>query len=184
MTDDQSRPGSDKAAGPTGATPADQAAAMFSAMQSALDAGLKAIADVGATAASPRDRAAGDGPSIAPELAPVVGRAMLAAAGSSLRYWRDLTALYDRRQAGLLQAVGLSVGQQGLTGQECRVAADELRAFLREAGEVATLEAQKLRLELAALDTAVADIVAQGVNGGVNGGVTDAAPTRRWRAKP
>jgi hypothetical protein len=151
---------------------------MFGALQTALSAGLSAIDGVGAAigdASRPESQATGA--SIAADLAPVVGRAMLTAAGSSARYLRDMAVLCGKHQTSLLQLVGASAAKQGLTGQECRVAADELRAFLREAGETAALEAHRLQIELATLSEAVAEIAARDTT-------PDAGPTRRWRAKP
>ena len=155
--------------------PADLAASFFHALQTTLAASVSAIDAIGANldrfgakrsepVAAPNEPAAAD-------LAPIVGRAMLAAAGSSVRYWRDLAALAGRHQGSLLRAAGVP-GE--LNGQQNRIAADELRAFLREAGDVATLEAQRLRQDLVALGEAVADRLAQ----------PEAGTVRRWRAKP
>lgn len=159
-----------------GASQPASAEALFGALQDIFATGLAAIDAAGANVdvatgkrATP-DAAAGCSPEAA-DLALFASRALLAAAASSTRYWRDLTALCSRHQGGLLQSAGAVPRPR--TEQEMRIAADELRAFLREAGDVATLEAQLLRQELTALGESVADSIS----------TPDTEPVRRWRAK-
>ncbi len=154
----------------------DLAQALFNALETTL-AASRAVLDAavsnldGIPAAPKPDNAASEG-SNAANLTPMVARALLAAVGSSTRYWGDLAALCGRHQAGLLQLLGAATRPR--TEQENRIAADELRAFLRESGDLATLEAQRLRQELTALSQSVSeDFVPR-----------DGEPVRRWRAKP
>lgn len=176
MSDDVSKPGTRRRAKPAATPPLDPTA-MFGALQTALNAGLSAIGGAGAAVGSvPGPESQTTGASIAPDLAPIIGRAMLTAAGSSARYLRDMAVLCGKHQTSLVQLIGGNAAKQGLTGQECRVAADELRAFLREAGETAALEAHRLQMELATLSEAVGEIAARDT-------APDAGPTRRWRAK-
>ena len=158
---------------PEGASQPASAEALFGTLQDIFATGLAAIDAAGANVDATTGEhatAAGCSPK-ATDLAPLASRALLAAAASSIRYWRDLAALCSRHQGGLLQSVGAVPRPR--TEQETRIAADELRAFLREAGDVATLEAQLLRQELTALGQSVADSLS----------TPDAEPVRRWRAK-
>ena len=154
----------------------DLAQALFSALETTLaasravlDAAVGNLGDI--PAASKPDSAASEG-SNAAKLTPTVARALLAAMESSTRYWGDLAALCGRHQTGLLQLLGAATRPR--TEQENRIGADELRAFLRELGDLATIEAQRLRQELMALSQSVADDFAP----------PDGEPVRRWRAKP
>jgi hypothetical protein len=75
----------------------------------------------------------------------------------------------------LAQVVGAKGIDGTAPGSERLVAADELRALLREVGDLATREARILQNELSALDESLAKSVQQpDLSGSYN---------RRWRTK-
>ena len=75
--------------------------------------------------------------------------ACMVGASSAIRYWSTLAELGARYQAGLVQAAAdRATGQSAASPAECRLVADELRAFLRQVGEAATREARRLQLDL------------------------------------
>jgi hypothetical protein len=110
------------------------------------------------------------------ELAPLMARAAIVAATSTLNYWRSLADVYARHQASLLQfAAQRATGQPPAGESERRVLADELRAYFREVGEVAVREARRLHAELEQIGEAVARATEQ---------PDTAAPHQRhWKAK-
>ena len=176
MSEDPASPGGSPNAVPEDATAANPASALFNALQTAVTAGLSTIECVVANFSEAQST---QRPDAAADLSPILSRILLVAAGSSLRYWRDLATLCGKHQGSLLQAVNAHAMRQGLTEQERRLAADELRAFLRELGDTASLEAQRLRMELGSLGESVAELAARDTPAS-----PDAKPVRRWRAKP
>ena len=178
MSEDPASPGGRPNAVPEDLTPANPASALFNALQTAVTAGFSTVECIVANFSEAQSTQRPDA-SVAADLSPILSRVMLVAAGSSLRYWRDLATLCGKHQGSLLQAINAHAMGQGLTGQECRLAADELRAFLREVGDTASLEAQRLQLELGSLSESVAELAARDT-----AGPPDAKPVRRWRAKP
>jgi len=91
------------------------------------------------------------------DLSPAMAEAAMIAAASTLRYWRALAEICARRQSSLMQAaVDRATDRPAVSPAECRVLADELRAFLREIGEAATQEARRLQIELEQVGEAVA----------------------------
>jgi hypothetical protein len=124
----------------------------------------------GATAQSVPGRQ--NDPSAADFLLPI-GSAMMIAANRSVSYWLGLAQIFESHQANLVQAVATD---PSAPGSERLVAADELRALLREVGDLAIHEARTLQKELSTLDESLAQSLQQ----------PDASGSyhRRWRAKP
>jgi len=104
-----------------------------------------------------------------------VGHAMTIAANRSVSYWLGLARIFESHQAGLAQVVGLEATGPGKARSERLVAADELRALLREVGDLATREARLLQNELGSLDESIAQNFQQ----------PDLSDSyrRRWRSK-
>jgi len=70
----------------------------------------------------------------------------LICATSTLRYWRDLTEVYPRYRPMPIRSVARRpTAQPSLPKSEDGVLADELRACLREIGDVAMQEARRLQ---------------------------------------
>ena len=109
------------------------------------------------------------------DLSSLMMQTWLTGATSTLRYWRDLTDVCARYQPALIRSAAPRATPQPLTPEsEDRVLADELRACLREIGDVAVQEARRLQTELERIGEAVAR------------GLEPGAPEfyqRRWKAK-
>jgi hypothetical protein len=95
---------------------------------------------------------------------------------SALRYWRGLAGVYARHQGLLTRAAALRtmVPSLGSEAQD-RLLIDELRAFFREVGEVATQEARRLEDELEQVGETLAHEKERPE--------ASAAYRRRWKAK-
>ena len=128
----------------------------------------------GAEAAAIHLRAVGHDPAAADFLLPM-GQAMMIAANRSVSYWLGLAQIFESHQATLVQAVGVEAIDGHAAGSERLVAADELRALLREVGDLATREARILQNELSALDESLVQTFQQPEPSG--------SYRRRWRAK-
>ena len=104
-----------------------------------------------------------------------VGHAMMIAANRSISYWLGLVQIFESHQAKLAQVVGVGAIEGSAPGSERLIAADELRALLREVGDLATREARILQNELSTLDESLAqDFQQPDLSGSYN---------RRWRSK-
>jgi hypothetical protein len=90
-----------------------------------------------------------------------VGQAMMIAANRSVSYWFGLAQIFESHQARLAQVVGVEAIDGSVAGSERLIAADELRALLREVGDLATREARILQNELSALDENLAQTFQQ-----------------------
>jgi hypothetical protein len=75
----------------------------------------------------------------------------------------------------LAQVVGVEAIDGSVAGSERLVTVDELRALLREVGDLATREARILQNELSALDESLAQTFQQPEQSG--------SYRRRWRSK-
>jgi ElaB/YqjD/DUF883 family membrane-anchored ribosome-binding protein len=90
-------------------------------------------------------------------MSPAIAQAYGAATVSLIRYWSILAELQLRYQRILMQAAAASARKQTAgPPTECRMLADEVRAFLREIGDAATQEARRLQQELEAISESVA----------------------------
>jgi hypothetical protein len=104
-----------------------------------------------------------------------IGHAMMIAANRSISYWLGLVQIFESHQAKLAQVVGVGAIEGSAPGSERLIAADELRALLREVGDLATREARILQNELSILDESLAQGFQQpDLSGSYN---------RRWRSK-
>ncbi len=115
-------------------------------------------------------------PAAAADLLLPIGHAMMIAANRSVSYWLGLAQIFESHQAKLAQVVGLEAAEGSPPGSERLVAADELRALLREVGDLATREARILQNELSTLDESLAQSFQP----------PDSTGTyhRRWHTKP
>jgi hypothetical protein len=104
-----------------------------------------------------------------------VGQAMMIAANRSASYWFGLAQIFESHHARLAQVVGVEAIDGSVAGSERLFAADELRALLREVGDLATREARILQNELSALDENLAQTFQQPELSG--------SYRRRWRSK-
>jgi len=95
-------------------------------------------------------------------MSPAIAQAGMVAFASTIRYWRVLAELHARYQSSLMQVVAdRATGQAAASPADCRVLADELRAFLRETGDAAMQEARRLQYELEQVSESIAQVVDQ-----------------------
>jgi hypothetical protein len=104
-----------------------------------------------------------------------MGQAMMIAANRSASYWFGLAQIFESHQSRLAQFVGAAPVAGSAAGAEHLVTADELRAMLREVGDLASKEARLLQNELGALDESLAQSFQQSDPSG--------SYRRRWRSK-
>jgi hypothetical protein len=112
---------------------------------------------------------------IAGDLVLPMGHAMMIAANRSVSYWLNLAQVFASHQARAVRAVGIEASDGGGTGSEHLVARDELRALLREVGDLAAREARMLQSELGTLSESLTPLSQQP-------GLSEPY-RRRWRAK-
>jgi|SRR6267378_1592444 hypothetical protein len=113
--------------------------------------------------------------SLAAEFVVPMGHAMMIAANRSVSYWLNLAQILADHQAQSIQALGAEGIDGSVAGSERLVAVDELRALLREVGDLATREARLLQSEFATL----AESLAQSFQSSDQSGPY----RRRWRSK-
>jgi hypothetical protein len=95
-------------------------------------------------------------------MSPAIVQAGMVAAASTIRYWRALAGLQARYGSSLMQAVAnRGTGQAAASPADCRLLADELRAFLREVGDAAMQEARRLQHELEQVSESIAQVADQ-----------------------
>jgi hypothetical protein len=96
------------------------------------------------------------------DVSPALAEACLVGATSAMRYWGAIAQLGLRYQASLAQAVAdRTTGRTAASPAECRIHADELRAFLRGVADAANLEARLLQLNLERVDEKIAEAADQ-----------------------
>jgi hypothetical protein len=113
--------------------------------------------------------------SVTTDFAVPMGHAMMIAANRSASYWFGLAQILASHQASLAQVVGVNAVDGHASGSERLLAADELRALLREVGDLAVREARILQSELSNLDENLAQNFQQPDLSG--------SYRRRWRSK-
>jgi hypothetical protein len=83
------------------------------------------------------------------DLSSPIAQALTLGMTSTLRYWRGLAGVYATHQGILMRAAALrTMAHSQGSEAEKRPLIDELRAFLREVGEVAMQEARQLESDL------------------------------------
>lgn len=96
------------------------------------------------------------------DISPALAEACMVGATSAMRYWGALAELGLRYEASLMQAVAdRTTGRSVASPAECRVYADELRAFLRGVGDAASLEARLLQRDLERVGETIAEAADQ-----------------------
>jgi hypothetical protein len=93
--------------------------------------------------------------SAAVDFALPIGRAMMIAANRSVSYWLSLAQILANHQAKSFQALRAEGIEGSVAGAEL-VAVDEVRALLRELGDLATREARLLQKEFGILAESLA----------------------------
>jgi hypothetical protein len=109
-----------------------------------------------------------------------MSQAMMIGANRSISYWLGLARIFESHQMTLAQmmlgqVMDVTAIDGGAAASERLLAADKLRALLREVGDLAAREARTLQNELSALDESLVQIFQQPDLTGPY--------RRRWRAK-
>ena len=126
-------------------------------------------------ATSAGDRGVPGGTAIGQEMTDMAGflaQTWMVAAASGFRYWRRMAETYGQHQSGLMQAMATG----GLSEDERRTMIDELRAYVRELGDLSLQEARLLQHELERLSF--------GLAASADAPVGDREHRRHWRVKP
>jgi hypothetical protein len=139
-----------------------------SAFRELTESGVNALGGEGPASPDGAPRAAG--------VASLVAQAYLAAAVSGFRYWRRVAQTYGAHQSSILQSFLAGGAGSSVPDEERRALIEEVRAYLREVGDVSLQEARILQSELEKLSAGVAEA------GGA--GAEPSKHRRRWRAKP
>ena len=162
MTDLGSDPGSTDATGEAAEPPksGESAAGFLDTAAGMLEAYAKIMSQLaGGGAAQSQGSTAGQ-PASVEGVTPALVEAWTLASASTLRYGQGLTEVFARHQGALLNAASMRFSADGLTPEQQRAEAEELRQFLREVGETALLEARRLEHALEQLGEAVAQSAA------------------------
>jgi hypothetical protein len=115
-------------------------------------------------------------PDKAAEMASFMAQLYLVIAAGGLRYWRKLLHTHSAHQAALLRSLAAAQGDAKSSNKHDGVLADEIRAYLREIGDVSLQEARAFQVELEKLGAEMAS----------GGEIAENSPEyrRRWKAKP
>jgi hypothetical protein len=87
----------------------------------------------------------------AADLVVPLGHAMMIGANRSVSYWFSLAQILAKHQASVIRAIGVKTVGAGGSGSEHFVARNDLRALLREVGDLTSREARLLQHELGVL---------------------------------
>jgi hypothetical protein len=109
------------------------------------------------------------------DVAALAIRAEVAATVSGLRYWSKLAQIYGTHQVNIARSLSASVSDPTRADKERLVLIDEVRAYLREVGDLSVQEARALQSELEKL-AAEAAAAASGAEG-------TSEYKRRWKMK-
>jgi hypothetical protein len=129
--------------------------------------------DAGPATLGPPDRQ--HSPSPADLLLPI-GQAMMIATNRSVSYWLGLAHILESHQMTLAQVIGTAAIEGGAAGSERLAMTDNLRALLREVGDLATREARIFQSQLSDLDESLTQSFFQQPE-------PSGSYRRRWRAK-
>jgi hypothetical protein len=160
--------------------PVDPFGALAAALRDSWTLGMSAVERVlaqGAEGAGPGDPGAlmGDTGKQA-ELVSLVAQSYLIAATSGLRYLSRVAQTYGAHQTGILSSLLASGAGRQFSEEDRRALTEDIRAYLREVGDVAQQEARILQAEL--------EKVGEGLARAVDEGGMTPAHQRHWKAKP
>lgn len=147
-------------------------------LRSSLDPLLRAAASFGDTVQTGAGSTAG---ARAFDAASVLSQAYLIAAASGFRYWRRLAETYGAHQSDILQSLPILAANAGMSEQQRCILIDELRACLRETGDISLQEARLFQAQLEQLAAVLASPPEEPMS---EGATPTWAHRRRWRVKP
>jgi hypothetical protein len=114
------------------------------------------------------------------DMAPALAEAWIVATASAFRYWFSLADVHAKHQASLLRTLTDQAAQTAAPAEKGRILVDDLRAYLREFGDVASFEARRLQAELERVGESVAQA---GSRADPQEDQGDDKPRRRHRVK-
>jgi hypothetical protein len=110
------------------------------------------------------------------EMVSLVAQSYLVAATSGARYLSKVAQIYAAHQADILSSLMGSGAGRPFSQHERRAMTDNIRAYLREVGDVAQQEARILQVEL--------EKVGEGLARAADEAGTAPGHQRHWKAKP
>ena len=161
-----------------GANSSDQSAPSY------LDEMLRTAAAFHSSAVQPSGSENSEGPGKTAEMVSFMTQLYLVAAAGGLRYWRKLLQTHSAHQAAILRSLAAAEGDAKAAAEgdarpfheHDRVLADEIRAYLREIGEVSVQEARAFQVAL--------EKVGEEMASGEETAENSPEYRRRWKAKP
>ena len=175
MSDFQGGPKNPGSSGPSAdpfgalaATLRDSWALGMSAVESVVSQGTEGIASVAGTAEGDAGKQA--------EMLSLVAQSYVVAASSGLRYLSRVAQTYGAHQAAILSSLLRSGAGKQFSDEDRRNLTENIRAYLREMGDIAQQEARILQVEL--------EKVGEGLARAADDSGTTSPHQRHWKAKP
>ncbi len=159
--------------------PSDPFAALAAALRDSWALGMSAVESVltqGAGAVSGDTGISLGGAGKQAEMGSLVAQSYLIAASSGLRYLSRVAQTYGAHQTGILSSFLRAGTSKEFSEADRRALTENIRAYLREMGDVAQQEARILQVELEKLG--------EGLARAVDDGTATAPHQRHWKAKP
>ena len=132
------------------------------------------VAEAGVGAAN-EDMPQGRGTGKAADMASLVAQSYLIAMVSGLRYWRRVAETFRTHESAIVQSLMARAAVPRTSDQERRALIDEIRAYLREVGDISVQEARIVQTDLDKLAAEVAKVASN---------CDESTHRRRWKTKP
>ena len=133
------------------------------------------VADAGVGAFTNEDMSQGGATGKAADLASLVAQTYLVAMVSGLRYWRRVAETYRTHEPAIVRSLMARAAVPSTSEGERRALIDEIRAYLREVGDVSVQEARIVQTDLDKLAAEVAKVASN---------CDESTHRRRWKTKP
>jgi len=133
------------------------------------------VPEAGVGAFAKEDMPQGGATGKAADMAPLLAQTYLIAMVSGLRYWRRVAETYRTHESAIVRSLMARAAAPSTSDGERRALIDEIRAYLREVGDVSLQEARIVQTNLDKLAAEVARVASNG---------DESAHRRRWKTKP
>jgi hypothetical protein len=139
------------------------------------DSTFQDVAEAGVGASAKEDMPQGGATDKAADMASVVAQAYLIAMVSGLRYWRRVAETYRTHESAIVRSLMARAAVPSRSDAERRALIDEIRAYLREVGDISVQEARIVQTDLDKLAAEVAKVASN---------CDESTHRRRWKTKP